>query len=293
MKLIMETFRKHIKEGYEEDRYYGENFVDFKEDVLLGYNVVESAKRYFGNPIGVGSTRLVFDMGGDFVLKTINIPSDGNFDPNSLDKRGFNLAHKAKSNEFEKDLKIQQNFPNVFSRAYESAEDFSWLIAEKVKPFKTHEAFLRYLEYHGPFPKDEFIPSRELAYKFVKEELDEVDHAFDTQYLKESTEESSYFDSRNFDPNFDPFADDSEEESHTGAMAPKKDNSIPKKFNIPTYALPVKTQMAKAMVDNPQVKSIIRAAVMLGIPARELKGPNFGESNITKRLVMLDMSLWD
>lgn len=291
MKLIMEGFKQFIKESA--DDFFGANFVSFKEDVANGMNIVSAAEKAFGAYIGRGSTRLVFDMGGDFVMKTVNIPTGGSFDPNSLDQKGFNLAHKAKSNEFEKDLRIQQNFPDVFPRAYESAKDFSWLIVEKVEPFKTHEAFLRYLNYHGPFPKEQFIPSRELAYKFVKEEIDQVEHSDETRKisLEESTNNkddsqgsASSFDIDKFLAGF-KLSDDDSESSHTPQVAPN--------LSIPSYLLPEKVQMAKAMVENPEVKKIIKAAVMLEIPARELKGPNFGISKITNKLVMLDMSLWD
>jgi hypothetical protein len=52
-------------------------------------------------------------------------------------------------------------------------------------------------------------------------------------------------------------------------------------------------QMAKAMVDHAQMRKIIRAAVLMEVPSRELKGNNFGISFVSDKLVMLDMSLWE
>jgi hypothetical protein len=62
--------------------------------------------------------------------------------------------------------------------------------------------------------------------------------------------------------------------------------------SIPFDALDPQYQMAKRMIQNPQMRKIIRAAVLMGVYPRELKGDNIGVSKVTNQLVMLDMSLW-
>ena len=76
-------------------------------------------------------------------------------------------------------------------------------------------------------------------------------------------------------------------------MASASPQVAPVKPNIPIYALPTHIQMAKAMVDHAQMRKIIRAAVLMDVPSRELKGNNFGISFVSNKLVMLDMSLWE
>jgi len=273
MKLLMEKFNRYLTEGFDEENFYGEGFNDFKQKVESGENVVGAAVDSFGAPIGQGSTRLVFDMGGDFILKTINVSAVGQPDPNVSDMTGFNLAHKTKANEFEKDMTIQQNFPDVFPRSYESADDNTWLVVEKVKPFAGNEELYRYLEFHEPFKKSDLLPARDLAYRFIKEEIEGTNHNYETGYLSESTLKLG--------------------STRTAPLAAAKPKGAPVKPNIPTYALPTYIQMAKAMVDHPQMRKIIRAAVLMDVPSRELKGNNFGISFVSNKLVMLDMSLWD
>lgn len=277
MKLIMEAFRKHINEDVESASFFGNNFVDFKEDLLAGEPIVQTAVKHFGQPIGIGSTRIVFNISEDFILKIINIVGNPTAAPGEIDAKGFDISNKTKSNEYEKDLTIQQNFPDVFPRTFESADDNTWLVAEKVKPFKDHEALLRYLDFHGPFDRKDYIPSRELAYRFVKEEMEGTPHGNGTEQLMESTINLGL---RNTD-------DD------TSIRAAPRPQQPPQRFVAPMYLQPEKIQMAHAMLKNPEMKKIIRAAVLMDIPPRELKGANIGISNITNKLVMLDMSLWD
>ena len=273
MKLLMEKFNRYLTEGFDEDTFYGEGFNDFKQKVESGDNVVGAALDSFGAPIGHGSTRLVFDMGGDFILKTINISAVGQPNPNVRDMTGFNLANKTKANEFEKDITIQQNFPDVFPRSFESADDNTWLVVEKVKPFEGNEELFRYLEFHETFKKSDLLPARDLAYRFIKEDIEGTDHNYETRYLLESTFKIG--------------------STRTAPLASAIPKGAPVKPNIPTYALPMYIQMAKAMVDHAQMRKIIRAAVLMEVPSRELKGNNFGISFVSDKLVMLDMSLWE
>jgi hypothetical protein len=279
VKKLFESFRRFMddSEGFESETHFGIPFNSFKASVEKGKNVVTAAYEEFGEPLGVGSTRVVFDMGGDYVLKTVNIPLAGAVDPLAKDRFGFDLESKLAANEYETDFDIQQNFPEVFPRTYESAEDNSWLVAEKVVPFESTEKFLRYLNYHGPFDKKYYIPSRQIAYNFMKEKIEGSNPSYDSRLIAEAEQTVTL--PRGGQPVV----------QRLSQPARQMQSSFP---SIPFDALDPQYQMAKRMIQNPQMRKIIRAAVLMGVYPRELKGDNIGVSKVTNQLVMLDMSLW-
>lgn len=83
---------------------------------------IEYCKQYLGEPIGKGGSRIVFEIDDDTVLKlAINrlqiVQNKGEFD---------NTTH------------LQSKFPDLFPKVYQHADDYSWIICERVLPFK-HE----------------------------------------------------------------------------------------------------------------------------------------------------------
>lgn len=83
---------------------------------------IEYCKKYLGEPIGKGTSRIVFEIGDDTVLKL------------ALNEKQI-FQNKG---EFMNSSKLQNKFPNLFPRVYQHANDYSWIICERVLPFK-HE----------------------------------------------------------------------------------------------------------------------------------------------------------
>ena len=290
MKLIMEGFKQFIKESA--DDFFGANFVSFKQDTAKGMNVVTAAKKAFGEPIGVGSTRMVFDMGGDFVIKVIKI-AEGRVTPEDEEDAGtgFNIGQKRKANQYEKDLKIQMNFPEVFPRSYESADDFSWVVLEKVKPFVNGADFMKYLGYEGEVKKEFLEKSRKAAFKFVDDKSKGIESLTVEMLSEGSTVEKTQTYNKIYDPNNPTFAVDFDAEDKSVVKEPEDYKKF--KFKYDYDMLSPDMQMAKKMIENEQLYKIISTCILMGIPDRELKGANIGLSQITGKLVMLDMSLWN
>ena len=143
MKLLMENWRSFLKEDI---NYFGKTFVEFKRRVDAGEHPLKVAEELLVS-LGKGSTRKVFGFpdNDSHLLKVINVDIVGDeeyWDPSYRHPTtGFDRRHKTVSNENEADLKMQQRYPNVFPRTYEVADDFSWILAERVKPLTHDELF--------------------------------------------------------------------------------------------------------------------------------------------------------
>lgn len=287
MKKLFENWNRFIKENIE---YFGDAFVSFKKDVEAGMNPVTAAKSYFGNPIGSGSTRLVFNVGDDLVLKVINIPEDDQADLDSPDVHGFKKSDKLKANEYESDLKMQMRYIEMFPRTFEKASDMSWILSEKVDPIKYSELFKRI----GLTPDiiksiDDFKNARSIVYDyFTRKNIDNTEGGFLAALLKEI--EDTY---KNTEKNV---VDDVTTVDYSPTMPPLMKDTT--KTQAPQSPKPQAKQagntleIAKRMAKNEEFAKILSTAVFLGIPEVEIKAGNLGISKITGKLVILDTSLW-
>ncbi len=118
------------------ESYFGKGFVLFKNRVSEGEDALEVAADMLQR-LGQGSTRIVFGFTDNpgIVLKIINWNEEAGVNPDT----GFVRDQMIDSNRWESDLKMQQKYANVFPRTFEHADDFSWIIAEKVKPVASYE----------------------------------------------------------------------------------------------------------------------------------------------------------
>tara|TARA_R110002126_G_scaffold224915_2_gene369763 strand:+ start:1017 stop:1850 length:834 start_codon:yes stop_codon:yes gene_type:complete len=277
MKLLFENWKKYIKENVE---YFGADFVDYKNRTATGEHPVTTAKELFGSPIGKGSTRIVFAVGTEFVLKVINIPEQYS-DEAELEKpdlTGFTKSHKLKANEYESDLKMQMQYSEIFPRTFETAEDSSWILAERVQPIKYAELFDRLGITELVKSKERYKLAIEVAYQFMKDRnLHGKSDTYISQMLKEV---DSYM------------ADTYKNATQTMTLAPhktlsdtiKEPQNQTEKFNF--FEIP------KRMLQNTEFSKILSTAAFLEIPARELKAGNLGISTLSGKLVILDTSLW-
>lgn len=176
MKLIFENWRRYLTE---DASYFGDSFVQFKERVEAGEHPLKVARETL-EYIGKGSTRIVFGFPDNStqLLKVINVELIGDEEPYAADFRnpltGFDRKHKTVSNENEADLKMQQNYRHVFPRTYEYADDYSWILAERVEPISS-ERLAEMLNIPPEFTRSEnkkdYMTIINLAIQIIKNDL--------------------------------------------------------------------------------------------------------------------------
>ena len=258
MKLIFESWRKFLKEDI---GYFGDSFVEFKERTDAGEHPLKVAREIL-QPIGIGSTRVVFGFPDNktHLLKIVNVEIIGDEEAYPADYRnpftGFDRKHKAVSNENEADLKMQSRYPNIFPRSYEYAEDFSWILTERVQPMDS-KALAEIFN----------IPEELLSKENRKDYRQVLDMALaDTKGRLQMNEDSTF--------QLDP--------ERERAIDPE----MAKRQELQSYA--------DAILSDKHNRQIFRAVAELGIPPRELLPKNLGISNFGQpHLVILDASLWE
>ena len=275
MKRLFENWNRYIKENIE---YFGQSMVDFKEIVEKGENPVTAAKSLFGEPLGEGSTRIVFFVGDDVVLKVINIPEQYS-DESELempDAHGFTKSHKLNANKYESDLRMQMRYSDVFPRTFETAEDGTWILAENVEPISYPELFARLeLTPQMGINREKFRLGVGIAYEVLqKKNIDNDTDNYLANLLKEVDDMTQTFDQQNQDT----LAQTARTNVTGGAPAPRSNQQF---FEIP-----------KKMLANSEFRRILSVAGLMDVPPREIKAANLGISKITGKLVLLDTSLW-
>lgn len=128
--------------------------------------------KYLQEFIGVGSSRIVFEIGDDTVIKLIRVRNKFNIEQNM--------------NDFNYSLKLSSKFPNLFPKSYQHADDYSWIITERVLPFKHEDCIallgIPYSEGFGTYVKDykntkldynEYMTDRQIAPEIEYDENDE------------------------------------------------------------------------------------------------------------------------
>jgi hypothetical protein len=248
-----------IKESVAES-YFGKVFVEFKKRAQQGTNPLEVAEDLLQR-IGQGSTRVVFSFPDNpgIVLKIINWDEEVGVNP----RTGFERQQMIDSNKWESDLQMQQKYPNVFPRTFEHADDFSWIISEKVKPVSGFDELLKIMgledEQFSKFPSIRNIQFQaliELGISYFQEPSGAAQ-----QMLSEV------------------------EQTVAMTQAP----STPRTSQGPQRAMGRRLQKLLATRQNTQ---ILAAMGDLGIPSVEFSPKNVGVSEITGRLALLDASLW-
>lgn len=258
MKLLFETWRRFLKEDI---GYFGDSFVEFMNRVDTGEHPLKVAREIL-EPIGIGSTRVVFGFPDNktHLLKIVNVEIIGDEEAYAADYRnpftGFDRKHKAVSNENEADLKMQSRYPNVFPRSYEYAEDFSWILTERVQPIDDNKL------------ADIFnIPAELLSKENRKDYFELLDITLaNMKERKEINEDSTFA----LDPDRDRVTDP----------------EIIRRQELQSYA--------ENILSDKHNRQIFLAVAELGIPPRELLPKNLGISQFGQpHLVILDASLWE
>ena len=278
MKLIIESWRRFLNE---DPSYFGSSFVEFKNRLAVGQHPLAIARDIL-KPIGIGSTRVVFEFPDNktHLLKVINVDIIGDDEAYGEDFvnpiTGFTKKHKTVSNENEADLKMQQRYPNVFPRTYEHAEDYSWILAERVEPID--EARLAAI-----FNIPQEMTQKPSRRKYIN--------------LMKTTMQLSNI-----------YSKDSSQRSHMEALWAKyltEDSTMV--LDRPTIPDAVETPeerdirmgsdsmaLAIRILKDKHNSLLFRAVSELGIPPRELLAKNLGISKIGgDHLVILDASLWE
>ena len=279
MKLIFENWRKFIKEDI---GYFGDSFVEFKKRVDAGEHPLKVARETL-QPVGKGSTRIVYGFPDNktHLLKIVNVEIIGDEEAYPADFRnpmtGFDRKHKVVSNENEADLKMQQKYPNVFPRSYEYADDYSWILTERVKP----------------------IGSKQLAEIFnIPEELARLENRHAYRELMEFTIQTIAM----YDAN--PGMRQQAEATLDGMLSEGSTIALDRPEEEPEELQPITTSTGVGVNDtlnnavnllrDSHNRTIFRAVKSLGIPPRELTAKNLGISQFGHpHLVILDASLWE
>lgn len=271
MKVLFENWRKFLNEKKELKYFGGDKLVQFSESVKKGKVPNCVAKKMFKR-LGGGSTREVFSLGEDFVLKVLKEDSDENCnpvgDPKKPDPRtGFVRKQKVTSNANEADLKMQQKYPNVFPKTYEVAEDFSWIVSERVDPIDEDSL----IEKLGlPEPDYQWIMGNKLKLFFQM--------AIQNVQLGQEINESETY---------------RVDDDATVIMKPEVVRDI-RGTSAEELEEKEKEELLNAVrqvLKDPHIRMIFRAADELKIPPRELRDDNFGVKD--GKLVILDASIWE
>ena len=300
MKKIMNEWRNYLSES---KQHFGEVFEKFKSEAEKGKNPLWLAYGMNFKKVGEGSTRVVFSLPGNdhYVLKIINtdeISKTPGEDPNKegiIDRHGFTIQNKRNANMYESDISLQLQYPSLFPRSTEHADDYSWLLIENVDPltqqeFRAELGLPETMTSMGIRALVEMIlaswqnkgDSTHFSHKYVAESantfnLDDFDIAdgdtdITTSFIDKAADEPSSFD---YDATL-PMSDD------LRVDAPKDDMTTKTRENI------------KSILRNTQAVRILTLMAKHKIQASEFKASNLGYSKLNgNKLVMLDISLWD
>lgn len=247
--------------------FFGKQFVEFKQRTDNDESAKDVADEIL-TKIGKGSTREVYKFkdNPNIVLKIINWNDNIGVDS----KTGFAKKQMIDSNKWESDLQMQQKYPGIFPRTFEHADDFSWIVSEKVSQIKSWEELFVLMglgeEKFSPLPYVRNIQFQALIELGV-----------------------SYFQ----EP--DGAAQQMLRENDVADFEVTKTKPIPRNLDDEDIAEPGLTAMGrrlKKLISNRQNAQLLAAMGDLDIPAVEFSPKNVGVSLITGKLILLDASLW-
>ena len=274
MKLLFENWRRFIKEDI---GYFGDKFVQFKSMVEAGKHPLLVAQLYL-EYIGKGSTRKVFGFPDNktHLLKVINVElsvGEEIYDEDYVNPfTGFTRKHKTVSNENEADLKMQQRHPHVFPRTYEVADDYSWILVERVEPLSDDEL----ADYLGIPREVTHLENRRMYLIMLDLIIEQIQKG-----MNENIEDTAVMPPRAPATSFPGFTNPppTEEEEPTQTQG---------------LTLEVLQDSAQHILRDSHNRKLFRAVIDLGIPPRELLAKNLGISKFGgDHLVILDASLWE
>ena len=267
MLITRSIIRRLLLREYSE--YFGKEFVEFKSNFKQGENPLVIAEEMGLQKIGSGSTRVVYGLrdNPEFVLKIIN--TNVKMETDVEDIHGFSKHHKKLSNQWEADLRMQQLYPDVFPRSFEVADDYSWILSERVDPLKGWDDLLNRINLQG----ERFSPGGIGRIQFqavIEIAIESLKH--DKSFAKKLVSEA---------------LKDDDTVVMQGDKVPAFQGT-PRNIQGPEL---FKSRVMKVLSD-PHVRNIFIAMGDLDIPPREFSAKNLGISRISGKLIILDASLW-
>ena len=143
MKLILENWRNYLAEG--EAQYFPWLKEIQATDDFDEIQAILESERF--KKLGDGSFRAVYQPVGDpdHVIKMVHEPDDYKMQMNEDD---FNTAKR---------------YPLIFPRAYAHADDFSWVVIEKITPINRMDDLEKVLDKSFPAEKEAILQARREA----------------------------------------------------------------------------------------------------------------------------------
>ncbi len=274
MRITLRQLRRLIREYSE---YFGSEFMEFKKAHKDGQHPLTAAYENL-TELGSGSTRVVFEFTDNKsqVLKVINSPEGSGVDLGGEHHRTqFTKKHMIDSNVWESDLKMQMLYPDIFPRTFEVAPDRSWILAERVDPIN-RDIFIKMIGLEGEGIKPGYLGNIKLQALI----------ALAIMYFQERKNPGSK-------SVIDAVGPINENETKTYVMTKNK----PGARSTPTSSGSILTKTVvrrlRKMLSDPHMRKIYNAMSELNIPPREFSPKNLGISRISKRLTILDASLWE
>ena len=281
MKLLLENWRKYLTEDV---GYFGNSFEQFKKRTDGGEHPVKVADEILKR-FGEGSTRFAYALpdNPDYVVKTINVELDpGSSDPKGKEFydadyvnpiTGFNRKQKLDSNEWEANLIMQQKYPGIFPRSFEVADDYSWILVERVKPV-SFDKMIKILNLPQWFDKRDMLSAISDTISVLRDRYVTKSYNPINNYLSgEEPAQTTYHVSE----------ENRNDSQRTVTVDYKKQTQEPPQI-----------QNVKNILKNPNNRRLFLAAAELNIPPREFLPKNLGLSTIgEEHLVLLDASLWE
>ncbi len=260
---IRRLIRRIIKEQVG-SAYFGNEFLKFKERVADGEPPISVAEDMLVR-IGEGSTRVVFGFRDNptAVLKVVNWVPEIGVDP----RTGFEEQQMVDSNKWEADLTMQQKYSDVFPKTFEVADNYSWILSEKVQGFRNFEEMKKVIGL-----EDEEFDNNGWVRKIQFQALIEL--AIDYFQKPDSAARSMLSESEMMDLD------------RTVRIPQNSDEAAAFRQVSPM------TRRLEKLLSIRQNNKIFAAMGDLEIPPREFLPKNLGVSEITGKLVLLDASLW-
>jgi len=292
MKQILNEWRKFLNE---DSSFFGKKFVEYKSLVENGGDPLWTAHKIGLKEVGRGSSRIVFELpdNRDFVLKIINkeeislIPGEDPNEEGIVDRHGFTIQKKRNANMYEADIKIQIENPSLFPKSTEYAEDYSWILVERVEPI-TQKEFRDQLGLPGDIP---FITIMGLVSLIIeaKQNIENKKH-YSHEFVAESTETNDEDETVSMsDLETDIVNEPSGAQSTMALGDDEKGNN-----NIKKSTQTALKENIKSILRNPQAVRILLLMAKYNIPPNEFKAGNMGISKLNGgKMVFLDSSMWD
>jgi hypothetical protein len=287
MKQILNEWRKFLNE---DATFFGEKFVEFKNAADGSSEPLDIAYKLGLKRIGEGSSRVVFELpdNKDFVLKIINTHQTSLIsgqDPNkgdNVDVHGFTKQNKKNANMYEADIQIQMENPELFPKSTEYADDYSWILVEKVETL-SQEEFRKQLN----LPPDIKFRQIHILVEMIieaKQNIDDKKH-YSHAFVAEADTTMS-FDDIPSEVDTEIEQNDVYDDGSTLAVPELQAKKTTLKEKV--------RENIKGILKNTQAVRILMLMAKYDIKSTEFKAANLGISKLNGgKIVLLDTSMWD